>query len=199
MPVTVESDRIDPTLQEQDTGHSRTGCGLDPVARGHLNMTQPADFHKRDTLKTISAAAAVTMTPSLASAVCSSIAVTSRTETNDTGLHLSFDGHMESGQQVVTLRNNSDRAVTLKHVSPGHVKAEGSLFDINTLLADGPVHLQVGETRTMTLPPIARDSREKPLPAGVIDPRAISVSSRYHAYPVANRHRIARTKRMLLS
>lgn len=162
-------------------------------------MTHPADFQKRDTLKTISAAAAVAMTPSLASAVCNSRSATNTTENNETGLHLSFDGHMESGRQVITLQNHSDREVTLKHVSPGLVKAEGSMFDINTLLADGPIRLQAGETRTMTMLPVSSESREKPLPAGVIDPRALSVSSRYHAWPVANGHRITRTRRMLLS
>ncbi len=131
---------------------------------------------RRNTLKTIAAATAVAIAPAVASAAASQPYNKPASTAHTTGLQLEF-GNGLSGQ-LVTISNNSDKAITLKHVYPGIVHANGKTYDINSVLQKKAMTLAAGSSLNVPLNAIAQTTTEQPLPKGLRFSKPLKVSTR---------------------
>lgn len=144
-----------PISKTPDTNHSHT----------------PIDAAKRQSLKIMTGSALIGGTaltaalPLVANASQTAAPVVSTLELNtqsELSVHLTVDP-----QPSITLTNNSNQPITLKHVYPGIVHAGHHSFDINEVFAkygSGGYTIEVGESRTVRVTPVASTQKEVAFP-----------------------------------
>lgn len=158
------------------------------------------DLPKRNTLKTLSAGALSALSPMVATAAVSTTSANHALTAADaasSGVEFAFERIGDTTRYAVVVSNVSDKAVALKHVCPGLVKCDDQLFDINELLALGPIHVQPGESLSFPMVSVPANSQEKSVPGGAIHMELVTVSTSFQ--PVVGDGQVRTTRRMLLS
>lgn len=89
-----------------------------------------------------------------------------------------WDGVPSEQMRAVSFLNTSSQTVTLDHVNPGLLRADGQVFDLNQILAKGPVELVPQQTQSFGLFPIDPGRLDTLIPA-----RADAVGTLVHATP----------------
>lgn len=100
-----------------------------------------------------------------------------------------IDVHIESsnGEFRIRLGNRSDASVTVKHVHPGIVHAEGNIFDINSVLENYNLTLKSGAAVELPITATNAHATEKAWPADITVSRPASVTTYLeHSYAGAN-------------
>jgi len=159
------------------------------------------DQNKRTTLKSMTAAAAVTAIPAGLTAV-SAVAASSSSQapieatTLQTGLQIEVDHLDDITTSWLRITNETGKTVTVKHVSPGVVVSKGEAYDINAALEDGPLVINHDEAYSFMVEPMADVTDALPIPGGEIGAELASVTSRYDS---TVGERFAMTRRLVLS
>lgn len=112
------------------------------------------DLKKRKTLTLMGTATAAAAVPTLALGAM---------KNGVDAHHCSTDGQCTdirleltvAQQPTLRISNDSTDAAVVRHVHPGIVHAGAQTFDINSLLADGPLVIEPGHSVTLALKPAA--------------------------------------------
>lgn len=89
-----------------------------------------------------------------------------------------WDGVPSEQMRAVSFLNTSSQSVTLDHVNPGLLRADGQVFDLNHILASGPIELTPEQTRSFGLFPVDASRLDTLMPA-----RANAAGTLVHATP----------------
>lgn len=159
------------------------------------------DQEKRTTLKSMTAAAAVTAIPTALtamSAVAASKAADVPVESTFTtsGLQIEVDKLGDITTSWLRITNETGETITVKHVSPGVVVSKGEAFDINAALEDGPLVINHDESYSFMVEPMADVADALPIPGGQIGTEMASVTSRFDS---TLGEQFTTTRRMVLS
>ncbi len=162
---------------------------------------QTVDPQKRTTLKSMTAAAALTAMPAAltaASAVAASPAGDAAVESSITtaGLQIEVDKVGDITTSWLRFTNETGEAMTIKHVSPGVVVSDGEAFDINAVLQDNPLVINHDESYSFMVEPMHKVADALPVPSGRIGTEMAAVTSRYDS---TIGKQFATTQRMILS
>lgn len=130
--------------------------------------------NKRRTLKTLAAATTVALAPAMTNATNSNRAAESIRCSDGTGLQLNFKKN--AADQIVTISNTSGSPITVKHVYPGIVQADGKNYDVNSLLKRDRLTIGAYSSVDLTINPTAQ-ATEQPLPDGFTFNKPLSVST----------------------
>ncbi|MDB3935802.1 hypothetical protein N9383_03685 [Granulosicoccus sp.] len=126
------------------------------------------DRNKRSVLKSIGGAAAILITPGIASAHSRkydfSAAGSKQPARVDiipasTGAELSIELSVHPAP-FITLNNHSDEPLVIKNVYPGIIHAGAQTFDINSIFKSGAFEIDAGDTRTLRIQPITGNQTE---------------------------------------
>lgn len=159
------------------------------------------DQKKRTTLKSMTAAAAVTAIPTALTAV-SAVAASKATDMplestlTTAGLQIDVDKLDDITTSWLRITNETGETMTVKHVSPGVVVSKGEAFDINAALEDGPLVINHDESYSFMVEPMADLSDALPMPGGQIGAEMASVTSRFDSMIG---EQSTTTRRMILS
>jgi len=96
------------------------------------------------------------------------------------GLELSLT-QLNDTAQTVTIANQTQEAVELKHVYPGIVHSNGRVFDINSLLKNHAITVRPGRSVSLSLNVASTPIEERSIPSGLYKSKPISVSTRHPA------------------
>lgn len=124
------------------------------------------DLSRRTVLKVIGGAAVLAATPVLTG---QSVAATPGQVDVHTihaasgGAELSMQLTLEP-EPLLTMTNNSDQLVIVRHVYPGIVHAGDKAFDINTAFERSGYAISAGGTRRVRLSPVSHTSAEAQFP-----------------------------------
>jgi hypothetical protein len=130
------------------------------------------DLTKRTILKTIGGVTAVAATPGLASAITDNTLLNKGIDTQSAkeiivpingGAEISIALSVDA-ETTLQLSNNSNQAVTVKHIHPGIINAGAQSFDINAIFSNGPRTIKAGETQSVSVLPMAKLQAETPFP-----------------------------------
>jgi hypothetical protein len=139
------------------------------------------DSKKRTILKAMTGAtAAAIISPSLNAAT--SLFGTDATVLSDSATGSDLSVSMESGHgrwHTVKLTNNSNKAITVKHVYPGIVSVENKTFDVNSLFNAGPVVLKPGQTHLGVVAQQQASAQEVELPNNLTHKHEFALSTKY--------------------
>ncbi len=89
-----------------------------------------------------------------------------------------WDGVPNRQMRAVSLLNTASQPVTLDRVNPGLLRADSQVFDLNHIVAKGPIVLMPQQTRSFGLFPVDASAIEPLLPA-----RGDTVGTLIHATP----------------
>ncbi len=128
------------------------------------------DVKKRTTLKVLSGAAVIATTPSIVYADCihgpqqasESVAediIAPISHSTELTIALSVDP-----EPTVTLTNNSDKVLIVRHVYPGIMHAGKQTFDINSIFENGAYGIAAGKSRTAKIVPTISTQAEMQYP-----------------------------------
>lgn len=141
------------------------------------------DHAKRDTLKTMTAAATVTAVPFTLTAGAATAAQATRTSPGGSvigaipGLEIDIESMPEFSTTWLRFSNETDKPVTVRYVSPGIVRSEGELYDLNSVLDGEALTIGPDEAYSWMVEPIADAAQATPLPYADITPFTASVTT----------------------
>jgi hypothetical protein len=139
------------------------------------------DSKKRTTLKAISGVTAAAIMPASLYAATSLFGNDTTVLSNSaSGKDLSIS--MVSGHgrwYSVKLTNSGEKAVTVKHVYPGLVSANGKKFDVNALFRAGPIVVEPGKSYVGAVAQQNSSAQELELPNNFSGKHSFELSTEY--------------------
>lgn len=140
----------------------------------HTNMfgvSNVVDMKKRDALKVLGGTAVIASVPSLASAKAGLFGASSEGDVSfgDSIVGVGADSDLSIALSVgtdsaVTLTNNTEEAMVVRHVHPGIVHAGDKTFDLNSVFQGKAHTIEAGASVTFSVVPTHATQRETLFP-----------------------------------
>ena len=140
------------------------------------------DKTKRTTLKALSSLTAVAAIPSgIASA--STLLETGNSNATVLGTDVTMSIVPDHGRgHTIQLNNTSNKTVTIKHVYPGIVAADGNNYDLNSIFSSGPVVIEAGQSHQAAVAKQPTTLAEAKIPNGLTQSHTFSMVSEYQHF-----------------
>jgi len=100
-----------------------------------------------------------------------------------TDISLSVERSRVGRHAIVTFTNRSATARTIRYISPGIVRAEGEVYDLNTLVMDFPLTMGANDVVRLPVAPAGEHAEEAVVPSGLVMSKPVVLKTRLAGAP----------------